>query len=126
MSSQGKGTVHHFTGKPSTSGSDGGDSADMNERLAKLEEAISGLKDRLTWTTAIFAIILSFLSGLLVYSLNKTDRIEDKIDEIPGKVNLSLQQIVSTLSASITAARQQAPQVILVPTPIDRAPTAKH
>ena len=115
--------------KPNTNsdGADGGSGmTGLNERLAKLEGVVDGLKDRLTTTTAVLAIVISILSGLMIYELTRLDKIQDKIDDLPGKINTGLQQTISTLSASITAAKQQAPQVILVPAPAQKSTAFPH
>lgn len=117
MSAQGNsGPTHLRSVQPTPPPPDGGDDA-VRERLARLEEAIGGLKDRLTLMTAIIGFILATLLALGAYSLNRMDRIEDKINDLPGKINANLQQLTGTLANSITAAKQTPPQVILMQSP---------
>ena len=94
-----------------------GDEGDMKERLARLEEAVSGVKDRMTLMTVVIGFMLTILLALGAYSLNRMDRLEDKIDELPGKINASVQTLTQTLATAITATKQQQPQVILMPAP---------
>lgn len=89
----------------------------MGERLARLEEAVSGLKDRLTLVVIIMGFMLTLLVALAAYSLNRMDRLADKIEDLPGKINTNLQVLTQTLANSITAAKQQPPQVILMQQP---------
>jgi hypothetical protein len=90
----------------------------IEARLARLEGAVDGLKlameglrHSLSVTLAAVAATAAILVGLNVYMLQR-------IDAIPS----ALQQTVSTLSAAITAAKQQPAFVVTVPLP--QAPSA--
>jgi hypothetical protein len=90
----------------------------IEARLARLEGAVDGLKlameglrQSTSITLAAVAAIGAILIGLDAYMLQH-------IDAIPS----ALQQTVSTLSAAITAARQQPAFVVTVPLP--QAPPA--
>jgi hypothetical protein len=92
-------------------------SDDMNARLAKLEGASEGLKMAveglrhsqnitLAAVVGVGAILLTVTMTIGLYSLQR-------IDSLPGEFH----SIAQTLSAAITASKQQAPQVILMPAP---------
>ena len=82
----------------------------IGERLAKLEEAITALRhghDIMLGVVALgFTLIITLMIGLGAYTLSR-------IDALPADFARTNQ----LLSSAITAAKQQTPQVILVPTP---------
>ena len=130
--------VHLFPVSPPSlleSGSGGPhppDMSDLTSRVSKVEGAVEGLKgaiDALRWVIGILALVViggvSFLGILLVITNNRMVNIESKVDALPEKINSNLQNLTTTLSTTITASKQQAPQVILVqPSTVQSPPTA--
>jgi hypothetical protein len=97
---------------------------DMNYRLASLEASMDGLKRIQDITVLSVFGVGAILVAIMVYMLmqqdqsrDRIDRLSDKMNELPGKINADLRDITKTLAESITAAKQQAPQVILLPAP---------
>jgi hypothetical protein len=117
--------IHHLNpaNRPRDSvagaGNDGGSyMSDMSERLAKLEGAFDGVKMSCeglrhgqNMTMGLlgvgFAVVIFFMGYLLT-----------RIDNLPTE----FERLNQTLSAAITASKQQMPQVILVPAPSVPAP----
>lgn len=98
-------------------GDGGGDTNAMRDRLTRLEGVVAGLADRVTTLTVVLGFLLTALLGVTTYAVTRMDKLEDKIDDIPGKLANSNRDLITTLSSAITATRQQAPQVLLVPNP---------
>ena len=119
MSSTGgqQGNVHTLPTKQ-PGGSDGGD---MSARLARLEQAVAGLERVQGYTFTLMAsmlsVVIALIIGALVIILNRQAQLEAKVDDLPGKINANLLNLTNTLSASITASKQQQPQVILMSPP---------
>jgi outer membrane murein-binding lipoprotein Lpp len=97
---------------------------DMNERLGRIEGEISGLKHGHAMTlgglglvAALVTIGVAAVIGFGVYELQRIDQLSEKVNELPGKISADLRDLTKTLAQSITAAKQQPPQVILIPTP---------
>ena len=97
----------------SSDGTDGQRPEEMHVRLAKLEGAFDGLKMSIegvrhsqNMTMGLlgvgFAIVIFFMGYLLT-----------RIDNLPTE----FERLNQTLSSAITAARQQPPQVIILPSP---------
>jgi hypothetical protein len=103
------------------SGSGDGRVPPMNERLAKLEGVVDGLGRTQEFTLiaviGVGAIIAAFVIGFGIYSLQRIDTMNDKIVALPAQINTDLRDITKTLAESITAAKQQQPQIILMPAP---------
>lgn len=114
------------------------DGARMNERIAKVEGQIESLR---LIATVIVAVMLggfaflgvqiarvdSRLSALSDRTDARFSALSEKVDALPGRISGDLTDLTRTLAASITAARQVPPQVLLVPAPALRqeaAPTA--
>lgn len=102
---------------------DGGSSymSDMKERLAKLEGIVEGLARTQEFTLVavigVGAILAAFIIGFSVYGLQRFDQLSDKVSDLPAKISSDLRDITKTLAESITAAKQQPPQVIIMPAP---------
>jgi hypothetical protein len=90
----------------------------MSVRVAKLEVAIKGLRDSVNVVLAV--------AGLLVliplYGISRIDSLNDRVNALPNQISGDLRDITKTLAESITAAKQQPPQVILMPSPAQQAP----
>ncbi len=118
---------------------DGGDDGevppDMNTRLTKLESTVDGLKRVQDFTLIAVLGVGAIIAGFSIYGLQRFDQLSEKVDQIsenfngkidqlsekvndmPSKISAEIRDLTKTLAASITAAKQQAPQVILVPSP---------
>jgi hypothetical protein len=97
---------------------------DMNERMGRLEGEIGGLKHSqnmllggIGLVGGLVAVVAAFVIGFGVYTLQKIDTVNEKVGALPGQIQTELLDISKTLAANISAAKQQPPQVILVPTP---------
>jgi hypothetical protein len=89
----------------------------MSERLGKLESAVESLRHGQNWTLGAIAILSAFIIGFGVYSLQRMDSISDKVSALPLQISADLRDLTKTLAETITAAKQQPPQVILMPAP---------
>jgi hypothetical protein len=96
----------------------------LGERVARMEGAVEGLKssvDAMRWVVGVLAVIIvggvSFLGVQITRSDGRIAALETKVDALPDKINANLQALTQTLANAITAAKQQPPQVILLPAP---------
>lgn len=104
---------------------DGGNTlGPMNERVSKLEGAQDGLKQSqsilltaLGIFAAIFIGLIAVVATFQVFTFQKVDALSDQLSQLPDKIESRLQNIATTLSSAITAAKQQPPQIILMPVP---------
>jgi hypothetical protein len=96
----------------------------MNDRIGRIEGELSGVK-RVQDITALAvvgvgAILISaiiYVASRVEQVASRVEQVNDRVIELPGKISTELQGITKTLSEGITAAKQQPPQVILIPTP---------
>jgi uncharacterized coiled-coil protein SlyX len=109
-----------------------------DERLARLEGAYDALKVVRPMTVAVIAVLLTAAIGAIAFlgvqvatTNSRIDRLNDKLDALPAKLNDELRAMRSDMAAqtsalanAITATKQQAPQVILVPAPQTPSPPA--
>jgi outer membrane murein-binding lipoprotein Lpp len=95
--------------------------SDMKERLAKLEGTVGGLARTQEFTLVavigVGTILGAFIIGFSIYGLQRFDQLSDKVSELPAKISSDFRDITKTLAESITAAKQQPPQVIIMPAP---------
>jgi len=93
----------------------------MNERLRALEAEVKGLTRVQDFTLlsvlGVGGILAAFIVGFGIYGLTRMDQLAEKTSAIPGQISAELRDTVRTLSEAITATKQQAPQVILLPAP---------
>jgi hypothetical protein len=89
----------------------------MQLQLAKLEGEVNAYK-------LLFAAIIAILIGGFAFLGVQITRVDGKVSataaevqQLPGKINRNLLDLTRTLSDAITAAKQQPPQVILMPAP---------
>jgi outer membrane murein-binding lipoprotein Lpp len=101
------------TGGPG-SGSNSGPEVD---RVGKLEGAVDGLRHNQSMLLGAVGLVLTVLVGVSVYGLNRLDQINTRVTELPSKISSDFRDITKTLAEVITAAKQQQPQVILMPAP---------
>jgi hypothetical protein len=88
-----------------------------DERIGRLEGAIDGLRHAQNLTIGAVGILGAFIAiftavviGLGVYELQRIDQLNDKVSALPGQISAELRDLTKTLAATITAARQPAPQ----------------
>jgi|ERR1700732_942928 len=93
------------------------DKDNVGERLAKLEGSFGGVKHAQQMTLVAIGLLATFVIGFGIYELQKIDALNDKVNDLPGKISADLRDITKTLAEAILAAKQQPPQVILVPAP---------
>lgn len=89
-----------------------------DERLGRLEGAVDGLKRVQDLTAWAVLGVGALLLAISLYSLTRLDQLGDRVAELPSKVSSELRDITKTLAESITAAKQQQPQIILMPPPV--------
>jgi hypothetical protein len=108
---------------PGLKAGDGGGTFDgMSDRISRLEGAQDGLKQSqvilltaLGIFGALFIGALAVIGTFQIFNLQKSDALSDQIGQIPEKIETRLQNITNTLSGAISASKQQAPQIILLP-----------
>lgn len=100
-----------------TSGSDG-TFGGMNDRLSKLEGSYDGLKQSQTIMIGTVAIVSALLLGSMLYLVARVDALGTQVGDLPAKVATELRDINKTLATAITASKQQPPQVIVYPAPL--------
>ncbi len=106
----------------------------MTERVAKLEGAHEGLKQSqnilimsVMGLAALFFALAGIMVSLQISTNSHIDQVQAKVDSISDRLSAEfaaqraeMSAQTSAISNAITATKQQAPQVILVPSP---APT---
>jgi hypothetical protein len=106
------------------------DMVDIRERLVRVEEAVRGLRHSqglLMGAISIgFGLVIALMLAFGVYALGRVDASDSKLAALPGQINQSLMDLTGTIAESITAAKQQAPQVILVPAPPQAPPQPRQ
>jgi hypothetical protein len=126
----------HGLGEPVPTPVDGDDlqpdATDMaDDRLSRLEGAYDALKVVRPMLMAVVSILLAvaigttaFLGSQVASTNSRIDRLGDKLDAIPARLNEELRAMraemtaqTSALANAITAAKQEPPQVILIPAP---------
>jgi hypothetical protein len=94
---------------------------EFNERLARVEAAIDGLRhsQNLTIgaTVGVGAIIAAFIIGFGIYTLQRVDQTQAAISNEAAQTRQELIGIATAISNSITATKQAQPQIIVVPAP---------
>ena len=96
------------------------DGAGMNERIAKVEGQIESLRLIATVIVAVMLGGFAFLGVQIARVDSRLSALSEKVDALPGRISGDLTDLTRTLAASITAARQVPPQVLLVPAPAPR------
>lgn len=96
----------------------------MHERITKVEGAIDGLKhtQNIVWGGVVGVAGLMLAAAAIVvtlqfYVLSEVNGITDKIAAEFRSMRAEQSAQTSAIANSITATKQQAPQVILVPAP---------
>jgi hypothetical protein len=87
------------------------------ERVARLEGAVEGLRHSQNILAALVALVAAFVIGFGIYTLQKIDNLDDKVNKLPAQISSDIRDLTQTLANAITASKQQAPQVILMPSP---------
>ena len=102
---------------PSATDGEPPDMDSMKERLIALEGRVEGLAKSQEHTFLAVLGVGAILAAFMIYGLNRLDVLSDRVSDIPSKVGVELKDTVKTLSEAITAAKQQAPQIIVMPAP---------
>ena len=106
------------------------------ERLGKVEGEIGGLKhgqNMILWglgiVAALLIVIVASVVGFGIYGLQRIDKVgdritafNDKVNELPGKVDANLRNITKTFSDVIIGTTKQAQQA--APTPPVQQPAS--
>lgn len=104
--------------RPHLAGGNGGPHLPgMDERIGRLEGSVEGLRHSQNLTVGIVSLVALVLIGLSVYELQRLDSLSDKVSALPGQISSDMRDLTKTLADAITAAKQQPPQVILMPAP---------
>ncbi len=97
---------------------------DMEQRLAKLEGSYDALKVVRPMTVAVVSVFLAALVFVLGFLGIQVARVDSKVDGISKTIFEEFRAMRSDMAAqtsaianSITATKQQSPQVILMPSP---------
>jgi hypothetical protein len=93
-----------------------------DERIGRLEGAVEGLRHSQNMLAGLIALVAAFVIGFGIYTLQKIDGLDDKVNKLPGQISSDIRDITKTLAEVITATKQQTPQVILMPPPSPPAP----
>ena len=111
----------------------------MNDRLTKLEAQYDTLKVVRPMTITVMGVVASVFGLMIAFLLNQSFRLESKMSALESKIDSSnaalrtelrdefrqmradMNAQTSAVANAITATKQQAPQVLLVPTPVSPA-----
>lgn len=103
----------------------------VDDRLAALERAVAELKGLATGSKTLLAGLVALVAvgftltlGAWYQTYSRIDRLEARFDAIPQQLTDEFRAMraetaaqTAAIAASITATRQQAPQVLLIPAP---------
>jgi hypothetical protein len=102
---------------------------DIEGRVQKLEIAFIGLKGSVDNTRYVLGILVAITLGGIAFFGTQLTRIDNKIDAIPASISTEFRAMradmaaqTSAIANSITATKQQAPQVILMQAPQPEQP----
>ncbi len=101
------------------SGHDGSMFTD-NNRLSRLENEVHAIKGALDWAKVAFSVLVgavALIAGLIWQVSGKVDGLSTKLTEEFRAQRAEMAAQTSAIANSITATKQQAPQVILIPGP---------
>lgn len=111
----------------------------MNDRITKLEANYDTLKVVRPMTITVIGVVASVFGLMIAFLLNQSFRLESKMSALESKIDSSnaalrtelrdefrqmradMNSQTSAVANAITATKQQAPQVLLVPTPVSPA-----
>ena len=110
----------------------------VDGRLDGLEKSVEGLKgslDGLKIAASVLAAMVALVGGIVYFTAGslstRMDRVEAKVDAIVPRITDEFRAMraeqsaqTSAIANAITATKQQAPQVILVPAPQVQQPAA--
>jgi hypothetical protein len=90
-----------------------------DERLGRLEGEIGGLKHSqnmllgsIGLVGALVAVVAAFVIGFGVYTLQRVDAVNDKVNALPGQISSELRDLTKTLADVIIATKQMQPPPI--------------
>ena len=81
---------------------------ELDAKFDTVKTAVDGLRHSQTVILGVVAVLAAIMIGAFGYTYSRIDRLEDKIDALPGE----LRGIADSLTGAITATRQQ-PVIIL-------------
>ena len=94
----------------------------LAERLSRLEGDHEGLKQSQSILKAgvmgFGALVLGAVAvviALQVFTYSRIDRVESKVDSLPGELRNELLGVVNAISTAVTATKASPPQIIIVP-----------
>lgn len=109
-------------------GADGGNNgphlSQALERVSRLEGEFGSIKFACALVTTALVACIAFLGVQAIRLDNHVTGISDQVAVLPEKINANLRDLTRTLSEAITASKQTAPQVILLPAPVEPPPVA--
>ena len=105
-----------------------GASAARDERYYKLENEVHAIRGALDWAkiafTILVAVVLASTGVLVTLNLNTSSKVSglsDKITEEFRAQRAEQAAQITAISSAVTAAKQQIPQVIIVPSSVIRS-----
>ena len=93
-----------------------------SERLARLEGASDWIKVSITVIAAVLIGGVAFIGVQIARVDARVSALSEKVDGVPDKVSANLRDLTNTLAQTILAAKQAAPQAIVLPAPQPSAP----
>ena len=97
----------------------------VDNRLTGLEKEVHGIKGSLDWMKVAFSLLIAvvgLVAGGMWILYGKVDAISSKLSDEFRAQRAEMSAQTSAIANAITATRQQAPQVILMPAPAQDAP----
>ncbi|UFS77189.1 hypothetical protein LPB73_07375 [Tardiphaga sp. 37S4] len=119
---------------PLKSGGGDGTFTDMDDgRLKAIDTRLNSIESEqrthFRWTVTIALALGGLVATSSAFLMTRVDRVEDRltrlegsVNDLPGRLSTSLNQINQTLFQAISAAKQSPPQVILMPAPSEAKP----
>jgi hypothetical protein len=82
-----------------------------------LKSSIDGLRHGQNLTIGVLGLVAAIMLAGFAYVLQRVDDVDNKVTELPDRINRNLLELNRTLSDAITASRavQQTPPIIVFP-----------
>src|SRR4051794_17783077 len=91
-------TVPETTIKSIDGGGSDSHGPSTGERLGRLEGAVEGLKHSQNLLTALVALVAAVVVGFGVYTLQRIDQVNDKVNALPGQIASEIRDLTKSLS----------------------------